>query len=1013
MVNMGKLLPFIIFILIGINLVSAIPEMGPIPEERVGIEAVLLAPDNEDNSDLAGTFITLNLTGTKYGHELLWKANTTSKFDNFGGPAILDGRVFVSSKAGWPSPGPGWRNIWGLNQTTGTKIWNQTVGNSDSTPTVVDNKVYYLTYNYYSTAYIFNATNGNQICNFTMEGTGAYDGSANSPLVYNGRFFFGELYGADSKVWAINATDCSEIWNSTTVCTGSSWCMPGTSPTGYNNVVYMATYGDQKLYALNETDGTEIWNTPLGGSVWDSEPTIAKDLDLVYIGTTNGKLHAIYIPNGTIKWSKTDFPGALYRGVGYHDGRVFIASSNSARYTIYALNATTGGEIWTYNVTPGSSNSTYGSVALAGGFLFVPLTDKNTIYMFNETTGEFIWSYTIGARCYSAPAIANGMLLFSADDWYEYAFDIGTGSGNWTTLRHDNERTGYCPDCLTEWQYVKANCTTSINTTCTVANYYDHNVTNITLNLDDYNVNWYNSSGALLKSNSDNYTIITPLESSSSITLILEFPVDANTPQFSNYNGTANNTAYSPGASYEFNATILNTNGTAGIEFNGVNHTASNSSEVFTVTISDLPAGTYNYYWWAYGNGTDHNFNASAIRSFIIVQATTSLALTGTSPVTYGTAGDYQGTGCPVQLVCNLYRDGVEVSNPDNSVLAAGIYDYEYNTTGNTNYTSDSKTATLTVNPAVPQGSLTNSESWTVDYGTEVTIGLSESNPGDGDVTYVVYRNGESRGAGETVALGAGIYNYVLNTTGGSNYTANASMDSETLTVNQIVPSVNLTLNNSESNITITQGDSIDLNCSVLTGDASANLLLYRHGSLINNGTSPIGNTTTFDTVRVENITCVHHESQNYTTSSATWWVNVTADEVAPVVTIVYPAAANYSVAIGELNYTGEEANPDMGWFSNDSGMNNYSVQIAGLNFSGLSSAEGANTWTVYCNDTAGNINSTTRYFTIDTTPPGITVIQPFNATYSNNTIEFNITANEALSSQTGLTRLHSGSMIP
>jgi len=125
-------------------------------------------------------------------------------------------------------------------------------------------------------------------------------------------------------------------------------------------------------------------------------------------------------------------------------------------------------------------------------------------------------------------------------------------------------------------------------------------------------------------------------------------------------------------------------------------------------------------------------------------------------------------------------RDGVEVSNPDNSVLAAGIYDYEYNTTGNTNYTSDSKTATLTVNPAVPQGSLTNSESWTVDYGTEVTIELSESNPGDGDVTYVVYRNGESRGAGETVALGAGIYNYVLNTTGGSNYTANASMDSET-----------------------------------------------------------------------------------------------------------------------------------------------------------------------------------------------------------------------------------------
>jgi len=642
----------------------------------------------------------------------------------------------------------------------------------------------------------------------------------------------------------------------------------------------------------------------------------------------------------------------------------------------------------------------------------------------------------------TSPAIDNGTLSDVYQTFYDlYGLNISVDYNN-VTRPQDGDNNGTAEWDIGAFEYVPS----GVDNAPTVAldrpenNYVNdsHEYVNITFNAsvtdDNGLVNcslWHNATGTWHLNQSEdvtgtanstsfnlnlsNVTFIWNIEcydnasqngwGDSNRTVILNWTSvpDMTYPLFSDYNGTANNTVFSPGASYEFNATVLNTNGTAGIEFNGVNYTASNSSNVFAVTIGDLPAGIYDYYWWAYGNGTDNNFNSSEAFSYTVAQNTTSLTLSGTTPITYGTAGDYEGTGCPAQLTCNLYRDGVEVSNPDNSALAAGIYDYEYNTTGNTNYTSDSKTAALTVNQAIPHGSLTNSESWTVDYGTEATIGLSESNPGDGDVTYVVYRNGESRGTGETITLGAGTYNYILNTTGGTNYTANASMDSETLTVNQIASSISLTLNNSESNITITQGDSIDLNCSTIAGDASANLLLYRHGNLINNGTSPIGNTTTFNTVRVENITCVYHETQNYTTSSATWWVNVTqpADETSPVVTIVYPAAINYSEPVTKLNYTLDEENPDMCWFSNDSGINNYSVQIAGQNFTSLVSTEGSNAWTVYCNDTAGNINSATRYFTIDTTPPSITVIQPFNATYANNTIEFNITANEALSSVT------------
>jgi len=90
------------------------------------------------------------------------------------------------------------------------------------------------------------------------------------------------------------------------------------------------------------------------------------------------------------------------------------------------------------------------------------------------------------------------------------------------------------------------------------------------------------------------------------------------------------------------------------------------------------------------------------------------------------------------------------------------------------------------VDKSSPEGSLTNTDTWTEPYLESVTIGLSESNIGDGDITYVVYRDGVSKTTGETVTLGVGTYNYVLNTTGGANWTANASMDAETLTVTQI-----------------------------------------------------------------------------------------------------------------------------------------------------------------------------------------------------------------------------------
>lgn len=93
----------------------------------------------------------------------------------------------------------------------------------------------------------------------------------------------------------------------------------------------------------------------------------------------------------------------------------------------------------------------------------------------------------------------------------------------------------------------------------------------------------------------------------------------------------------------------------------------------------------------------------SAIYNLNVTQATLSLDLIGTSPITPGTAADVGGIGCPSQLTCNFYRDGVEVSNPDNEELGEGTYNYVYNTTGNQNYIDTSESFVLTVEEIIEE----------------------------------------------------------------------------------------------------------------------------------------------------------------------------------------------------------------------------------------------------------------------------------------------------------------------
>jgi len=119
--------------------------------------------------------------------------------------------------------------------------------------------------------------------------------------------------------------------------------------------------------------------------------------------------------------------------------------------------------------------------------------------------------------------------------------------------------------------------------------------------------------------------------------------------------------------------------------------------------------------------------------------------------------------------------------------------------------------------------------------------------------------------------------------------------------------------------------------------------------------------------------------------------------EIPPEITIISPENKTYCASSVPLTFTVNKPTSWMG-YSLDSQEN---TTITGnTTLTGLS--DEVHTIIVYANDTAGKMGSSSKvYFTIDTTPPVITILSPQNKTYHATSVPLTFTVNE-LTSWTG-----------
>lgn len=168
----------------------------------------------------------------------------------------------------------------------------------------------------------------------------------------------------------------------------------------------------------NET----IWVRQFGDWV-RSSPTAHNNV--VFIGSDENKLYALNATTGAEIWKYTmvaDIESSA--AIGYN--RVYVGSS-TPDYRIYCLNEANGTLLWSFR-TAGSISS---SPCLSDNRVLFG-SDDGKLYCLDATTGNPLWNFSAGGKVRSSPAVAYGKVFFGSFDSKVYALNLNDGKLVWS-----------------------------------------------------------------------------------------------------------------------------------------------------------------------------------------------------------------------------------------------------------------------------------------------------------------------------------------------------------------------------------------------------------------------------------------------------------------------------------------------------------------------------------------------------------------------------------------------------
>lgn len=140
-------------------------------------------------------------------------------------------------------------------------------------------------------------------------------------------------------------------------------------------------------------------------------------------------------------------------------GIVYVGTGGREIGYVYALDAATGVQKWTY----GNSHGFPSPPAVANGIVYIGNNPQggpdDALYAINATTGSLDWACCgMGQPVYSAPTVVNSVVYFiDVDLGLVYALDAATGSTKWTYETTDAIGSQSSPAVINGVVYVGSN----------------------------------------------------------------------------------------------------------------------------------------------------------------------------------------------------------------------------------------------------------------------------------------------------------------------------------------------------------------------------------------------------------------------------------------------------------------------------------------------------------------------------------------------------------------------------
>ncbi len=298
---------------------------------------------------------------------------------------------------------------------------------------------------------------------------------------------------ADGRVYAFNRTDGLPIWTFDTHSNTSYGVI--SSPVEFREDIIVAT-STGKVFRLHD-NGAQVWNVTVAPLIYSSSPAIRNET--IYVGSDDGKLHAINTETGIETWNvsvggkvrgspilsdvgivctynnysggsavtgglvRIDFSGHIlkYAQIGITPGSAALTLSGAVAVTpttMYMINPA-GQVLWSTPLgTSGAFSS--GAPTAVGGTIFTVTDEAHSRLIAVSEKGVIYAQYALTPANYAiaAPTVADGVLYCAGDNGVVYAFNLNT----------------VAPSPSSDFSVSKHNLTTTFSTPSTPGTLFEH-----------------------------------------------------------------------------------------------------------------------------------------------------------------------------------------------------------------------------------------------------------------------------------------------------------------------------------------------------------------------------------------------------------------------------------------------------------------------------------------------------------------------------------------------------------